>query len=334
MSGALIYETQTLLMVGSAADVFSLTFRGAESAAITLGTDKYEDLPGILEALGTVSASGVAVSAVDNLGADVPTTDVFAADDVVTIKFTLELGDLPLLVSSNTAAAQVSAGTNGKTPYRKEIQTFTCQITGAGSFTVTYADQTTTAIADTADIPTFKADLEKLSSIPSPNGVTVYDAAGATTGGVCSNAGKKIYVRFERLHGDIDDMVFAPTGVVIGSIGTSAVSGITVVTGSMSGSFQVSYTCDNSCETTGVLNAGTDAIGMRDALESLASINTADVTRDWSKKQVTGSSLKVSQGAQYAECGGGACNFRGAVYIRCPWGPSFHRWHMVPCVRI
>ena len=84
MSGALIYETQTLLMVGSAADVFSLIFRGAESAAITLGTDKYEDLPGILEALGTVSASGVAVSVVDNLGADVPTTDVFAADDVVT----------------------------------------------------------------------------------------------------------------------------------------------------------------------------------------------------------------------------------------------------------
>ena len=84
VSGALIYETQTLLMVGSAADVFSLTFRGAESAAITLGTDKYEDLPGILEALGTVSASGVAVSVVDNLGADVPTTDVFAADDVVT----------------------------------------------------------------------------------------------------------------------------------------------------------------------------------------------------------------------------------------------------------
>jgi hypothetical protein len=310
VSGALVYETQTILIVGDPADVFTLTFRGATTTDITLGTTKYEDIPTLLGSLGTVTAGSVSVTVADNLGAEVLATNVITKDDIATIKFTAELGDLPIMSVTGTAA-QVSAGTNGKTPYRKEIQTFTCtEGASAGSFTVTFAGQTTATIADSATIPTLKTELEKLSTIPSPNGVTVYDTAGGTTGSVCSTTGTKIYVRFDRLHGDVDAMSFTATTLSISDVGVDAVTGITVATGLMSGSFQVSY----NSEATGVLNAGADAIGMRDALEALPSINTADVTRDYSKKAITGSSLSITKGAQYAECGGGACNFLGAGY--------------------
>eukprot|EP00937_MAST-01D_sp_MAST-1D-sp2_P001211 g1211.t1 len=237
------------------------------------------------------------------------------------ITFDEALGAVPLLAS--TGADGVVVKTAGATPYRKAVQAFKC--TGdAGKFSVTHTVGASVSsqdvlLASENTVAAFKVKLEGLASISSPGGVTVWTSSGGTV--LCKATSPDIiYVRFDRQHGtDAGALTFDATALTVPGPAAGAiqlmpaesVTSITTTTGSMSGAFSLEF----GGHTTGLLNVAVSTVGLRDALEALPSVTTADVlAREESRRMLSGS-LDVVKGQMHATCAAASsCNFAGASH--------------------
>jgi hypothetical protein len=241
-----------------------------------------------------------------------PTVGAGASFDII---FDSAFGALPLLLSSDSTKATVATTEIGSTPYRKEVQSFVCTATG-GTFTVTLGDATPVTVNWNDDAVALKTKLESLPTVNSPSGITVWASVAGAGRPLCASATPDtIFVRFDRNHGDVDALTFvtALTGAGAGiaqNDDSTYTAGITTDGGIISGTFSVAF----GGSTTGVLNSGVTAVGMRNALEVLPSISTAAVTRDWSKQLLEGK-LDTVAGQTFVTCSAGEmCAFAGASH--------------------
>merc|ERR1711871_470502 len=241
------------------------------------------------------------------------TPSTVSAGQAFDVTLDTAFGRLPLLVPNGKASVVTTEV--GSTPYRKEVQSFVCTAAG-GTFTVTLGAATPVSLNWNDNFNTLKAKLESLSTINGPYGITVW-ASGTQLQLCAATTPDTIFVRFDRNHGDVDALTFV-TGALTGGAGkgitqndpATYTAGITTDGGLISGTFRVAF----GGSTTGVLNSGVTAVGMRDALEALPSINTTAVTRDYSKKALPGT-LDTVAGQEWVTCSTGEiCSFAGASH--------------------
>lgn len=133
-------EVQTLTMTAVAGDVYRVTFGGETTDDILVGSDA-ASVQTILEGLSGIGAGNVVVGGTSLL--DGPLTLTFQGD----------------LAGINVAAATVVGGTNAK-------QTIAIDdLSGGGTFTLTFGEETTAGIAYDADAAAVRSALETLANV-------------------------------------------------------------------------------------------------------------------------------------------------------------------------
>ena len=180
-------EVQTIRVASGAAGTFRLTFRGASTGDITVGTtaNSGTTLQSLADELGnldtfrgtantidqTAAPSTVAVQRAYANGVVVESPAGYGKvqeGDEIEITFTGPRGDVPLLVVDTPNTASVVETRKGDCPFRSEVQTFTCVYDGdygaadvsARSFSVRLRDSEPAVIKVTDTLADFVAALD------------------------------------------------------------------------------------------------------------------------------------------------------------------------------
>lgn len=294
---AQVAEVQAITIAGANADPLKLSFRGAQTSQLVVGTSTVGDVATALAGLSTVGTVVVTPAA----------ATVLTPGTVVQVTFTSELGDLPLIEPDVPATATVTEVQRGATRFRKEVNVFSC-VGGAGkTVTLTYGT-TSLNVASTATLDTLKATLHTLFSVEADS-ISVSSAQLL----VCAATApaSDITIVFDRVYGDVNLGITSADATV--TLNTKVwIHGMyaDVPTSKMSGTFQVGY---NGVYTRS-LNAESSADDVRYALEDLPDVHTAAVARDWSYQALPGK-LDVTKGQIFVTCTAGeTCDFRTAGY--------------------
>lgn len=105
------------------------------------------------------------------------------------VTFTGVYGDVPLLTADSSASATIVSSVEGATPFRKEIQAFSCPTALDGNLLVSWRGNPDVTVAATADLATFTSAVS--------GGLTTVTAVGNDDSAVCS--GELVYVTFEEV---------------------------------------------------------------------------------------------------------------------------------------
>jgi hypothetical protein len=174
LAGADEVQTVTLTTGGTLGGTYTLSFAGATTGAIAFNATA-ATVQTALQALGTVGTNNVTVSGTT------PTT----AGGVLTVTFRNALGNQNVVamtadgtnLTGTTPGITVATGTAGSGT-TNELQTVAASGTvSGGTFTVTYAGQTTSALAYNVSPADMQTALEALSNLD-PGDVTVTGTAG------------------------------------------------------------------------------------------------------------------------------------------------------------
>lgn len=230
-------EVQTVTLASTTASgTFTLTYAGQTTAAIAYDATA-ATVQSALEALSNVGANNVSVSG--------------SAGGPWTITFQNTLGKQN--VAEMTADSTSLGGTN-------EVQTVTLTNAAGGTFTLTYAGQTTGAIAYDATAGTVDTALEALSNI------------GAGDVAVTGSAGGPYTVTFTSALAATNVAEMTASGASL--TGTNEVQRITITGTPTGGDFTLTY----AGQTTAPIAFDADAATVDAALEALSNIGPGDVT--------------------------------------------------------
>lgn len=205
-------EVQTATCIGTAGE-FKLSFDrdgAAEQTAAIAFDATAQTIKDRLEALGSIRQVSVTLST---------GTAACAASPGVGIRvtFTSELGDVNALTSDVSALTGgnivVAETVKGNTKQYFEVQTLTC-IATAGSFTLSFRQSTTAAIAFDATAATVKTALQAMDDI------TEVDVSFSTGTAACAaSPGVGIAVTFRSELGDLPAFTATTTSLTGGSAG-------------------------------------------------------------------------------------------------------------------
>lgn len=296
---ARVNEVQTVSVIGATGTTFDLTFRGETTGTITVDTTTFESLKTMLEALTTISSVSV------NAGTGSSATIVTTASDF-SVTFTGERGPLSIM-TADASVATIATTSVGVTNYRKEVVAFTCS-ESATDVTFTLGSETS-VVANSITLASLKTTLEGLTGVLT-DGVTIMSHTGAQST-LCTGTPEMVYITFNRNHGDISLSVTSGTANAVTLSTAKSIDGIIQGTTSvLSGTFEIQY----GSNMTMPISSESTASEVRAALEALQSITTVTVTRDYSKKLISGG-VDAVNGQVYVTCSSGeTCNFDQEQY--------------------
>uniref|UniRef100_K3WF50 Titin n=1 Tax=Globisporangium ultimum (strain ATCC 200006 / CBS 805.95 / DAOM BR144) TaxID=431595 RepID=K3WF50_GLOUD len=259
---------------------FQLSFRNSPTISLA-DQDAYATVKTKLESLYTITDGGIQVSTASDFASDTKVT----LNHAFLVTFTMDSGTLPTM---DAVGAQVSTLTQGVTSYRKEIQTLTCTSSATpaadGNFIAMFGGQTATiaanaALTGPAGGTSFSA---LLTTLLGGSAVIVYAEGTQTT--VCAGPSpKRIFIQFDQLVGDIAALAYStPVGstLVITSENDSG-GGVKGVYPAW-GTFRLfAGGSDNANDVTASIPFDASALAVDAAIESLLTVDTVSVTRDW-----------------------------------------------------
>ncbi len=116
--------------------------------------------------------------------------EVAADGGAFAVTFTGVYGDVPLLTADPSESATIASSIEGATPFRKEIQAFSCPTAlGDGNLLVSWRGKSSVSVAANDALAAF-ADAVS-------TGLTTVTAVGNVVSAVCS--GELVYVTFEEV---------------------------------------------------------------------------------------------------------------------------------------
>lgn len=293
-------EIQTLTIGSSGA--FSLFFRGEKTPSFTVSTSTTSDISLALSNL--LSISFVTIT---------PEAALLVPSLEASITFTSEIGDLPLLGTDNPDGASITERQRGVTNFRKEVNVFKCSAASGSiqfqtKMAVGFSGQSRSiSVASSTSLSGLQTALHTLFNVEKTS-ITVTSLQNLLC---ASPAPAPVIITFHRLYGDIDLTIFY--GSTDLAFYEANIDGVYPdMFGATSGTFQVGY----QGAFTRSLDSNLQHRDMRLALESLDTIQTVHVTREYAAMFIQDvGTVDAIQGQIYVTCSRSAtCKFKQAMY--------------------
>jgi hypothetical protein len=256
-------EVQTLTAADAIYGTYTITYSGQTTSAIAYNANA-ATVQAALEALSNLAPGDVVVTGTSIVtGLTLTFGGTLAGDDVDQITATVTG---LVLLSATTTTAGVAA--------IDEVQEFDLGAASAGTFTITYAGQTTSAIAYDADAATVETALLALSNL-APGDVVCGGGALPGTPVTLTFGGTLAGTNVAQITIDSAGLTGATVTIATTTAGVAAVDEVQSidVRGYSGGNFTITY----SGQTTGNIARNASAATIDTALEALSNIGAGDV---------------------------------------------------------